>query len=289
MKYRRRLEFSPKILLIILTVICGLLLTVSVLFKNVTRPFTNIVAVVIVPMQNGINTIGGWAGDHLGDFRSMKELKKENEELAEQVKQLTEANQRLSVNAEEAAELAQLVSLDEVYKDFKKIGARVISKGNGNWYETFVINKGTKDGVKTDMNVLAGTGLVGIVTEVGLNYAKVRSIMDDDAKVSACSAQTLDNCVVKGNSEMMQENGMIEVKYISKDAAMSNGEKLVTSHISSRYLPGLLIGTVSDITMDSTNLTKSGRVTPVVDFTHLRDVLVIMDLKTVPKDTETAD
>lgn len=289
MRYRRKFEFSPKLLLIFLSAICGILLTVSVMYKDVVKPFTNVVAFVVVPMQNGINTVGGWAGDHLGDFRSMKQLKKENAELKERVEQLTEVNQRLEVNASEAGELAGLLKLDEEYKDYKKIGARVISKGSGNWYETFVINKGTKDGVEVDMNVLSGTGLVGIVEEAGINYAKVRSIMDDDTNVSARSAKSKDTCVVKGNSQMMQESGTIEVQYISKDAEMQNGEKLYTSHISSRYLPGLLIGTISDITMDSTNLTKSGKVTPVVDFTHIQQVLVITQKKEVPKGSEKAD
>jgi rod shape-determining protein MreC len=82
---------------------------------------------------------------------------------------------------------------------------------------------------------------------------------------------------------------MIDVRYISKGAEMNSGDELVTSHISSRYLQGLRIGTVRDIKIDSTNLTKSAQVTPVVDFQHIKQVLVILKLKEVPKDAETAD
>ena len=135
----------------------------------------------------------------------------------------------------------------------------------------------------------AGTGLVGIVTEVGKNYAKVQSIISDESSVSAMSLSTSDTCVVKGNTEKIQESGMIDVKYISKDAEMKSGDELVTSHISSRYLQGLRIGTVSDIKIDSTNLTKSAQVTPVVDFQHIKQVLVILELKEVPKDADTVD
>ena len=79
------------------------------------------------------------------------------------------------------------------------------------------------------------------------------------------------------------------MEYISKDATMQAGDELVTSHISSKYLEGLRIGTVSDISMDSSNLTKSARVTPVVDFQHIEEVLVITQLKEVPEGSESAD
>ncbi|MDD7114079.1 MAG: rod shape-determining protein MreC [Lachnospiraceae bacterium] len=289
MKYRRKFEFSPKMLLILLTAVCALLLSVSVICKDVTKPFTNIVAAVIIPMQDGINSVGVWVNDRLGSFKSMDELKAENEELSKKVDDLTKENERLSGDQKELEDLRQMMQLKQEYSSYSTVGASVISSGNGNWYESFVINKGSDDGLEVDMNVLAGTGLVGIITEVGHNYAKVRSIIDDASNVSAKSLSTADTCVVQGNSESMQKDGTIDVEYISKDATMQAGDELVTSHISSKYLEGLRIGTVSDISMDSSNLTKSARVTPVVDFQHIEEVLVITQLKEVPEGTESAD
>lgn len=289
MKYRRKFEFSPKMLLILLTAVCALLLSVSVICKDVTRPFTSIVAAVVIPMQDGINSVGVWINDRFGSFKSMDELKAENEELSKKVDDLTKENERLSGDQKELEDLRQLVGLKEEYSSYSTIGARVISNGSGNWYETFVINKGSDDGIEVNMNVLAGTGLVGIVTEVGHNYAKVRSIIDDASNVSAKSMTTADTCVVQGNSESIRKDGTIDVEYISKDATMQAGDELVTSHISSKYLEGLRIGTVSDISMDSSNLTKSARVTPVVDFQHIEEVLVITQLKEVPEGSESAD
>ena len=85
MKYRRNFEFSPKMLLVFLTLICGILLSVSVLCKNITTPFSNIVGMVIVPMQDGINSFGVWTSEHLGSFKSIKELQAENKKLQEKV------------------------------------------------------------------------------------------------------------------------------------------------------------------------------------------------------------
>ena len=289
MKHRRNFEFSPKMLLIFLTVICMLLVSVSVLFKDATRPFTSIVAAVVIPMQDGINSVGVWVSDRAGSMQSMEELRTENEQLRQQVEDLTRQNASLQSDQSELEELRSLFALSQQYVNYTKIGARVISSGSGNWYENFVINKGSDDGIAVNMNVLAGDGLVGIVTEVGHNFARVQSIISDDSSVSAMSASAADTCVVKGNSESARRDGVIDVTYISKDAAMVDGEELVTSNISSKYLPGLKIGTVSGIEMDSSNLTKSAKLTPVVDFQHVDEVLVITQLKEVPAGSESAD
>lgn len=289
MKQRRKIEFSPRILLILFTIICIALVLASAMFRKVGKPFTMIMSTFIVPMQNGINSVGTWVDDYFDSFESMKELREENEKLAQKVDELTEMNEYLSADQAELEELRNLLTLDEEYKQYKKVGARVISSGSTNWYNNFIINKGSDDGIKENMNVLAGSGLVGIVTEVGKNYAKVESIISDSSSVSAMSVSTSDNCVVKGNSQGIQEDGVIDVSYISKDAEMKAGDELITSNISSKYLPGLRIGTVSNLTLDSTNLTKSAHVTPVVDFKHVKEVLVILELKEIPKGAETVD
>ena len=279
MKNRHNFEFSPKTMLVFLTIICILLLSVSAVLKDAVKPLSAVAETVVIPMQDGINSFGVWVGDHAGSFKSMKELKKENAKLNEKVRELTQENETLSTNEKEL----------KAYSQYKKVGASVISKGSGNWYNTFVINKGSKDGIKVNMNVIADGGLVGIVTETGRTYAKVCSIINDSSSVSAKSSQAGDTCVVQGNSESVQKDGTIDVTYISKDADMKEGEELITSHISSKYLEGIKIGTVSKISTDSSNLTKSAKVTPFVDFQHIEDVLVITQLKEVPADSDSAD
>ena len=160
----------------------------------------------------------------------------------------------------------------------------MIAKGTSNWFNTFTIDKGSKDGIKADMNVIAGSGLVGIVTDVGKNYAVVRSIIDDNSNVSGMMLSTNDNCIVSGNLKSMTESNMILFSNLEDvDHKVSTGESVITSNISDKYLPGLLIGYVTEVTDDNNNLTKSGKITPVVDFKHLQDVLVITQLKETGK------
>ena len=192
--------------------------------------------------------------------------------------ELTEENTRLAQNQEELARLQELYQLDQSYSEYDKVAAQVISKDPGNWYDTFVINKGSADGIEKDMNVIAGGGLVGLVAEVETNCATVRSIIDDSSSVSGMTASTSDTCIVSGDLRLMDE-GKLAFSQMSTENAVAVGEQIVTSNISDKYLRGILIGYVSEVTEDSNHLTNTGYITPAVDFKHIQEVLVIKELK----------
>ena len=131
----------------------------------------------------------------------------------------------------------------------------------------------------TNMNVIAGAGLVGRVTSVGKNWAKVSTIINDNVSVRGMVLSTSDNIIVTGNLETYAD-GLVEFsKLVDDKNQVVEGDKIVTSNISDYYLPGILVGYISEIDTDSNNLTKSGYVTPAVDFGHLEEVLVILELK----------
>ena len=113
------------------------------------------------------------------------------------------------------------------------------------------------------------------------NYAIVRSIIDDYSNVSAMVTTTEDTCIIAGDLRLIDEGKVNLVKLTDSRDKVTVGDKVVTSDISSRFLPGILIGYISEISMDSNNLTKSGYITPAVDFRHLREVLVIKEQKAV--------
>ena len=157
--------------------------------------------------------------------------------------------------------------------------ARIISRDSGNWYSSFVIDKGSNDGLADDMNVIAGGGLVGRITSVGPNWSRVTSIISDNSNVSGMTLATGDNLIVSGDLQMMAQGVIPFSKLVDSQDAVAEGDKVVTSDISDKYLPNILIGYISTINKDTNNLTKSGYLTPVVDFEHLSEVLVITDKK----------
>ncbi|MBR0085293.1 MAG: rod shape-determining protein MreC, partial [Lachnospiraceae bacterium] len=117
-----------------------------------------------------------------------------------------------------------------------------------------------------------------IVTETYYNYSKVRSIIDTISSVSAMNTKNYDICIVNGSLQLMDQ-GLLEVEFITMDSDAAVGDEIVTSYISSKYFPGIKIGYLTEITNDNNNLTKTAKLTPVVDFEHLTEVLVITELK----------
>ena len=279
MKKNNQTSFSSKYWLLILAIVCVILMGLSFVTDGVNGPLRAIANYTVVPMQKGINTIGMWMNDLTQNFETLQEVRAENKALQEKVDELTVQNNLLQQEKYELERLRELYALDQTYSDYKKVGAHVTANDSGNWFSSFVIDKGEKDGIAVDMNVMAGTGLVGIVTEVGPNWARVRSIIDDTSKVSAMLLSTSDNCIVTGDLKLMQDGKIRFEQLPNNDTVIEVGAQVVTSHISSKYLPGILIGYVSEIEVDSNNLTRSGYITPAVDFQHLQEVLVITSTK----------
>lgn len=279
MRKKNQSSFSSKYLLLILSVICILLMGLSLVTDKINGPLRFVANYTIVPMQNGINTVGMWMSDLTKNLDTLKELQAENDALKTELNDLTMKINLLQQDKEELTRLRELYELDQYYSDYKMVGARVTANDSGNWFRSFVIDKGEKDGIKIDMNVMAEGGLVGIVTEVGANWARVRSIIDDASNVSALVQSTSDTCIVNGDLTLMQDGKIRFEQLPNNETEIKVGEPVVTSHISNKYLQGILIGYINEIHEDANNLTRSGYIVPAVDFQHLQEVLVITSTK----------
>ena len=262
-----------------LSLLCICMIAVTSIQGSLLNPLRNAVGTFLVPIQSGINAVGGGIYQELSAMAELRTALDENERLKAQVAELTEENTRLRSEQFELARLRELYELDQDYMQYNKLGARIIAKDSSSWFSVFRIDKGADDGIKENMNVIAGGGLVGIVPDVGSNYATVRSILDDSSQVSAMAQQSGDSCIVSGDLRLFRE-GRLRLSYMEKDDDIKDGDMIVTSNISGKFLPGILIGYATDITVDyHDNLTKSGYLIPVAQFDRLQEVLVITDLK----------
>ena len=269
---------NSKYILAGLTFFCVLLIAVTSINSSFLTPLRTGVGYVLVPLQSGVNAVGTGLYNSMRNYSSLKEAQAENARLTQRVDQLTEENNRLQSDLYELSRLRELYELDQEYMQYEKVAARVIAKDSGNWFQIFRIDKGSADGIKVNMNVMAGGGLVGIVTDVGANYATVRAIIDDDSNVSGMSMRSGATFNVTGDLTLYQE-GRLGLDHIKKDDDIQDGDKIVTSNISDIFLPGILIGYASDLTTDANNVTKSGYIIPVAEFDNLQEVLVITQLK----------
>ena len=278
MKDRFSKFFTPKRILLAVVFFCVVLTATSFFTDKLITPLRNAFSYIVVPIQNGINSIGSVLVDNDNKKKTIEELQAQNKELESELESLKAENEALKGDEDELSTLRNFYSMESQLASYTKVGARVIGTTSTNWNQSFTIDQGSQNGIKVDMNVITDKGLVGIVTEVYDSYSVVTTMIADNSNVSAMDERTKDLCIVEGDITLM-DSGIVKLSRIKTNAQMQSGDKVVTSNISSKYLPGLLVGYVKDITTDDSGLSKSGNLIPAADFDHLTDVIVITTTK----------
>ena len=161
------------------------------------------------------------------------------------------------------------------YEELDPLYARVIARDPGQWFDTFSVNRGTNDGVSVGMAVVTGDGLVGRIYEVGLNYAKVLTIIDSRSAVSCLIERTRDNGVMRGQITATSDSPECYVNYVQNIANIVPGDTLITSGTDSLYPKGLVVGTVTAVSRATDTAGSYVIAMPSVDFQHIEEVLIL--------------
>ena len=172
-------------------------------------PLQLISSYIFVPMQRGLDYVGSSISISNEDAQTREELLAENEKLRQQVEDLSVQLNNTRLQQEELETLQELYQLDQSYMNYETTGARVIGRGASNWFDTFTIDKGSDDGIREDMNVIAGGGLVGIVTDVQATYSVVRTVINDTTNISGMTNTSWDHCIVSGSLSSMTESNTV--------------------------------------------------------------------------------
>ena len=143
MKKPSKINIKPKILIFVLTLLCIGSLILSVVAPSFSNPIKTVAGTVVIPLQDGVNSIGGWFTNKADLLKSVKSLKSENAKLKRQVNEFSQENSLLAQNKYELTRLQDLYKLDKDYSTYKKIAARVIGKDTGNYFNLFTIDKGS--------------------------------------------------------------------------------------------------------------------------------------------------
>lgn len=275
-----------KWIIILIVFIC---IIAAFLTAERTKPtlVENTLGFVIVPIQNFNTSVVNWFKTKVNVIVNLNDIENENNNLKAELENKTELENKIKILEAENEKLSSLLDTSSKYSDYPMITAKIIAKDPGNWYETFTIDKGSKDGLAKNMVVLASGGLVGRIKECGPFYSKVVSLIDDTDSVSAKSLRTDDIGFVRGD---LSQKNLCRMEYIDNDAEIIEGDEIVTSHLSGIYPPNITIGYVKEITPDTNTLTKVAVIEPTVDFKHLENVMVITesyektDISTTPED-----
>ncbi len=278
MNQKSNFNMPVRFVLIILTIVCITIIAVSTFFVDEDDSLHRAIQSVTTPMQAGFGKLGNWLSSFKSSDEELDEVIAQRDSLQAEVDSLNTQILNYQTGQEELLRLRELLEIKEKYSDYEMVGANVISKvsleAGDTLYSRFNIDKGSDDGIEKDMNVINGKGLVGIITEVGKNYSVVRSIIDDSNSLSVMSRSSLDTCMADGNIELMAD-GKIKLTKIDVNADINDGDVMVTSYISDKYMPEIIVGYASEISADSNGLTKSGYLKPAVDFEHISEVMIV--------------
>ena len=271
-------RLSATAALVIVVSLCLISLGYQYFRREDSLSISAIAGAVVVPFQEGVNSVGSFLFSKESQRLDLESARKRIEELEQENTLLKIEQEKNKDLVSENENLRSLLRAKERLSGYSMIEATVIGSENVNVFRRFTINRGSTDGIKVNMNVINGEGLIGFVSGVGLNYAVVTCITEEGVNVSAMTRNSQKNCIVTGSLELLDQ-GLLKLENALASVDFDSDSTLVTSDISDKYLPGLLIGYVVENNVDAGNLTRSGKVRCAVDFSDIREVLVITDMK----------
>ncbi|MCT4618577.1 MAG: rod shape-determining protein MreC [Marinisporobacter sp.] len=240
---------------------------------KVTMP-ENVIGKVVTPVQKMLYKGGQGAQQAISSLFTFRTIAKENEELKKELEKLNQKVIQLSLTRDELRELRNLYGALNYAKENQKnsyVTASITGKDIGNWFNIFTIDAGKNQGIKKDSTVMNGEGLIGKVFEVGDDWSKVVTIIDNKSSVSFQVLRNNQYIGVSRGSVKGELNGYL----IDPEADVLAGDKLITSGLS-MYEKGILIGEIREVIKKEDELLKNIVVEPAVNFKKLDKVFVII-------------
>ncbi|MGL5577400.1 MAG: rod shape-determining protein MreC [Sarcina sp.] len=232
------------------------------------------------PVQKAIYTAGEKIKGGIDFFASFSEVKQENDQLKAQVIELQNQLVGYDTYKSQNEQLKQELNFKNQHAEYNYVGANIIGESGGSFYEGYVIDRGSDSGIKKDMIVIAGNELVGIVTEVNSNWAKVQTISSTNTAVAATVEETNEvSGIVRGYRNVGNREPLAKIYNLPMNSPIKAGDTILTSGLGGVYPQGIRIGSVTSVETDNVQVSKSAVIKPFADFNTLTQVVVV-----VPKD-----
>ena len=274
-----RFFFRSRQFKVILTILITLI-AVSVIFSVIgsqLSPQANIVGTITAPFRTAATSIWNAFEDYVKAFNEGNRLMTHNAELEAEINDLRE----------QLADYQQTETENEFYKKYFKIAeqnpefqfspATLISRDNDDPYGSFVINKGSLNGITAYDPVITDAGLVGYVSQVGLTTSKVTTVLSPQLSLGALDNRTNDSGIISGDLETAKQN-KTKFKNLARSCSIAIGDYVITSG-EGIFPKGLLIGKIDSIGNDKYNTSIYATVTPFADVSEIRQVMVITDFE----------
>ena len=262
-----------KILLAIVLVLGGFMVY-QVSTGGATSITSSILSFIVTPIQSFSSQISSSVSGFLSNIMSANQTAQQNEALQSQIDELKKQMVDYEEILRENEQYKEALSIKEQNDDYEIVPAFVTSRDRNASYDSFLIDKGSLQGVAVQDPVITSAGLIGYVSEVGPTYSRVSTVLSASTNVGVVNYRTRDTGTVQGTLELSQ-NGQCRLSYISRDSEMQAGDILITSGTGGVYPQGLIVGEIAEIGLDPTGLSKYAVVNPVTDISSVQDVYVI--------------
>ena len=241
------------------------------------NPLTNLLEVIATPFRSISTAVTEWTQDRYDRAFRYDELQAKLDALNQRIADLEKAAREGEDAIRELERLQDLLGLARERPELVYADGQVTRRTASNWESNLTINVGTADDVAVSDCVIDQYGnLVGVVTEVGLNWALVSTVLDPDVELGARIARTDDDAILEGDFSLMLE-GELKLSFLPADTQLVSGDQVITSGLGDVYPPGLLVGTIRALYTEADGLSRYAVVTPAADIEDIRYVYVITD------------
>ena len=246
-------------------------------FSNTSSPLANAANVIASPFRAAYTGVADWFNDKQNYYQDNTALKEENAALKKQLAEMEAAIRQAEKDSAENERLKALLGLQSQRPDLTSdLQAAMITQHTvTNWTSTLTIDKGTLHGLEVNDCVISETGaLVGVISEVGTNWATVLTLVDTDTSLGAQVFRTGDLGLAQGNFSLMEDN-RLRMEFLPTDCSLLGGDLVMTSGLGGYYPAGLVIGSVAEVQRDDSGATSYAILEPAVEFDALEEVFVI--------------
>ncbi len=266
--------FTTKVkIVLVIAVLLGIALAVISSLTGVSIP-DMFVKGILTPVRSGVSSLTDRVEQLYSYMFEYESLKAENEALKEELAAIQDQARRTDSITQENQRLRELLALKEAHEDYELVDGYIISWSSNEWSSTFTINRGANVGIEKDMCAITSSGeLVGLVSEVGPNYAVIKSVLDSSLEISATIASSGYNGMVQGGY-FSGLAGMLRMNYLPTSATIRNNDEVVTTG-ATVYPRDLIIGHVVDAGFDDTGVAKYAVLQPAADIGALEQVFII--------------
>jgi len=269
------------LILIAAVLLAAIAFVISLFFGGTANPVSNVLGVITTPVRDGINAFANWTGEVYTNIFETESLREENERLKKENARLQEEAREGQAASRENERLRNLLDLRAKRRDFEWESATVTARSAANWESTLTISKGSNMGIEAGDCVVDDYGnLVGVVGEVGLNYAVVVTLIDSSTNMGGLLERTDGAAILEGDFALMGE-GKLKLTYLPENTELMAGDTVLTSGKGGMYPSGLVVGHIEEVHTDASGMSRYAVVVPETDLSQVKQVVVIKDFDIV--------